>query len=65
MLAVYSGRLVKGPHQESSPASDGGFMVLLLSSLYAYGWFYYFAVLVKLMILMNSLHTKKLGYGTS
>jgi len=65
MLAVYSGRLAKGPYQESNPASDGGFMVFLLSSLYANGWFYYFAVLVKPMIHMNSLRTKKLGYGTS
>jgi len=36
-------------------------MVFLLSSLYANGGFYYFAVLVKLMIHMNSLRTKKLG----
>ena len=65
MQAVYSGRLAKGPYQESNPASDGGFMVFLLSSLYADGWFYYFAVLVKLVIHMNSLRAKKLGYGAS
>ena len=65
MVAVYSGRLAKGPYQESNPASDGGFIVFLLSSLYANGRFYYFAVLVKLMIHMNSLRKNKLGYGTS
>jgi len=65
MLAVYSGRLAKGPYQESNPASDGGFMVFLLSSVHANGGFYYYAVLVKLMIHMNSLRKNKLGYGKS
>ena len=64
MVAVHSGRFAKGPYQESNPASDGGFMVFLFS-LYANGGLYYFAVRVKLMIRMNSLRTKKLGYGTS
>jgi len=64
MVAVYSGRFAKGPYQESNPASDGGFTIFLLNSLYANGEFY-FAVRVKLMIRMNSLRAKKLGYGTS
>jgi len=55
MVAVDSGRFAKGPYQESNQASDGGFTVFLLSSLYANGGFYYFAVRVKLMIRMNSL----------
>jgi len=43
----------------------GRFMVFLLTSHYANVWFYYFAVLVKVMIHVNSLRAKKLGYSTS
>ena len=66
MVAVYSGRIAKGPYQESNPASDSlGFTMFLLDSQYANGGFFYFAVLVKLMIHTNFLRKKKLGYGTS
>jgi len=63
MVAVYSGRSAKGPYQESDPASDGGFMVFLLNSLYANGGFHYFAVRVRLMIRMNSIRTKEVEIG--